>query len=77
MSFHFNVFRKKVWHAEPVPCTRYNQESQFLLFGCGTIATYSPSDTKYSSKYFNVYDLKSITIYLIQNCFYINAKKYK
>ena len=77
MSFHFNVFRKKVGHAELVPCTWYNQESQSLLVGCGSIATYSPSDTKYSSKYFNVCDLKSITIYLIQNCFYINAKKCK
>ena len=53
-SFHFNDFLKKVWYAQSVPPTVYNQKYYFLLVGSGTATTYSPSIAKFSLKYFNI-----------------------
>ena len=43
-----------------MPCTVYNQESQFLRVGSGTATTYSSSNTKFSVKYFNLKINKNI-----------------
>ena len=59
-----------------MPRTVYNQESQVLLVGSGATTTYSPSNTKFSLKYFKRI-LKSIKTFFIRNYCYSNAKKYK
>ena len=53
-----------------------NQNSQFLLFVSGATTTYSPSNTKYSLKCFNI-SYKLLESFLIWNYFFSNAKKYK
>ena len=56
--------------------TVYNQKSHFLLIGSGTTTTYNDSNTKFLLKVLH-YILKSTKLFLIQNYFYSNAKKYK
>ena len=40
---------------EPVPRIVYNQQTYFLLVGSGTTTAYSPSNIKFSLKYFNIF----------------------
>ena len=47
-------FKKIASYAYPVSNIIYNQESQFLLIGSGTATSYSPLNTKFSVKYFNI-----------------------
>ena len=55
--------------------TVYNQKSYFLLVASGTTATYSPSNTRFSLKYFNIAHSKLLKTFLFQKYFYSNAKK--
>ena len=53
-SFYLNVFLKKGLVDLASPRTICNEESQSLLVGSGTATIYSPSNTKFSLKYFNI-----------------------